>query len=574
MGLIPPMGTERDRENEPRPGVGSDRVLQELEAIFASPEFERAPVMRRLLGFLVRTTLDGQGDDLKAYSVAVDGLGRAPDFDAQTDSYPRVQIARLRKMLEAYYAATEPQDDVRFAIHPGSYRVHFEPRSQIDSQVEIEDSDRSSDAARPIISPDRRRRGLSSGAPFAMFAALLLFLTLGGFWLWTQSETRAAASAPVLEVEQIRVAGNREAAVLAKRVEAVLDIALHRSWIAQVTQSLGDGAPRRQPDYRLETQVNAGPGYSGRRLFLTLWDARAGKQLWSERVVLPEGDESILPAMRVPLAALIGPFGAIATDQRGRLKEEVTTYGCLLNADRYIRERDPALRKPVRTCVGEALAREPGNANILAVASFLEYDYSITRGNADAYARGAEYARRAVMANPYSAEALMADARAAIIAGECTRGRDISDRVVQLNPYSAENIGLMGFLLYECGDQRALQLLREARELDMELPTFYFAAEMMALIEIGRTEEAVRLADSIRRPGNGMSAQYEVIRTLANAAKGDVQAARRHWENVARDSGASSSTADDVLRPYFFTPGFRQQLVAYLNRSGVVGPSA
>ena len=75
-----------------------DRVLAEVGAVSATPEFERAPVMRRLLGFLVRITLAGNGDELKAYSVAVDGLGRDADFDSQSDSYPRVQVGRLRKM--------------------------------------------------------------------------------------------------------------------------------------------------------------------------------------------------------------------------------------------------------------------------------------------------------------------------------------------------------------------------------------------------------------------------------------------------------------------------------------------
>ena len=74
------------------------KVDAELEAIEADPAFQRAPVMRRLLRFLVTETLGGRGDKLKSYAIAVEALGREADFDPQTDSSPRVQVARLRKL--------------------------------------------------------------------------------------------------------------------------------------------------------------------------------------------------------------------------------------------------------------------------------------------------------------------------------------------------------------------------------------------------------------------------------------------------------------------------------------------
>src|SRR3546814_18027630 len=81
----------------------SFKFASELERVFSSTEFSRSPVMRRLLRFLIDQTLAGKGEQLKAYSVAVDGLGRAPDFHAKSDSYPRVQVGRLRRLLAGYY---------------------------------------------------------------------------------------------------------------------------------------------------------------------------------------------------------------------------------------------------------------------------------------------------------------------------------------------------------------------------------------------------------------------------------------------------------------------------------------
>lgn len=98
----------------------------ELERVFRSPQFSRAPVMRKLLQFLVNETLAGRGYRLKAYQIAVDALGRDENFDPQSDSYPRVQVGRLRKLLETCYDEIEHDGNYsarRFEIPKGSYHV-------------------------------------------------------------------------------------------------------------------------------------------------------------------------------------------------------------------------------------------------------------------------------------------------------------------------------------------------------------------------------------------------------------------------------------------------------------------
>ncbi|MBC2776359.1 hypothetical protein [Parasphingopyxis marina] len=103
-----------------------DDVRAELLRAFAAPQFERSPVMRRLLSFLVEKAAQGEGARLKAYTIAVDALGRPPNFDTQADSYPRVQVGRLRKLLDAYYAECGIAGDVRFHIPKGGYEMRFE----------------------------------------------------------------------------------------------------------------------------------------------------------------------------------------------------------------------------------------------------------------------------------------------------------------------------------------------------------------------------------------------------------------------------------------------------------------
>lgn len=102
--------------------------IGETKRLQALPQFARAPVMRKLLVFLVEQTLSGRGDTLKAYQIAVDALGRSESFDPQSDSYPRVQVGRLRKMLdEAYRLDAQGAEPTypRLMIQKGSYKVHL-----------------------------------------------------------------------------------------------------------------------------------------------------------------------------------------------------------------------------------------------------------------------------------------------------------------------------------------------------------------------------------------------------------------------------------------------------------------
>ncbi len=88
----------------PLPANIAFTMKEECVHIMHSPDFRRSPVMSRLLEFLVDFCVNRDSRGPKAYTVAVEGLGRNSSFDPNIDSYPRVQVGRLRKMIAAYYA--------------------------------------------------------------------------------------------------------------------------------------------------------------------------------------------------------------------------------------------------------------------------------------------------------------------------------------------------------------------------------------------------------------------------------------------------------------------------------------
>lgn len=152
-------------------------IRGELRRIFDASPFNRSPVMCRLLAFLVEQTMAGNGQRLKAYTIAVDALGREADFDAQSDSYPRVQVGRLRKLLDNFYRENGSLARLRLHIPKGAYEVGFEgpgagaPGLVDDIHYPVPDKP----ATRPF---DFKR--FAAAALLALLIGLLAWQALGG----------------------------------------------------------------------------------------------------------------------------------------------------------------------------------------------------------------------------------------------------------------------------------------------------------------------------------------------------------------------------------------------------------
>lgn len=98
----------------------------EAERVLTDVLFERAPIQSRLLRYLVTRAAKG-GEPPSQYEIAVDGLGKDPDYDVESDSYPRVQMSRLRRTLDSYYLRNQPGNGMRLFAEVGSYKLGLKP---------------------------------------------------------------------------------------------------------------------------------------------------------------------------------------------------------------------------------------------------------------------------------------------------------------------------------------------------------------------------------------------------------------------------------------------------------------
>lgn len=543
-------------ESQSHETAAPERVLRELARIVASPDFTRAPVMRRLLDFLVHATLEGR--PLKAYAVAVDGLGRPSDFDAKSDSYPRVQVGRLRRMLDSFYAREGEAEGLRFAIPAGHYRVSFStgPTNEI----------RGEEPAAPGKS--RRRTGL------ILAAIVLIVLAVALALFWAAAHRRGAEtleSAPILEFGHLSAPPAVDA--LEIDADAILIDALRRSWIARIRTddpAPGEGA-QSMPTYVLNGDI-VDDGQIVLRLRLTR--AATGELIWTGQTALPSQQGDALRDALAPLVAeLVQPYGVIATDQRTQIGEQPAPgYPCILRFDQYRRERGAALFVQARDCVSRTLNLDPGDPLALAAQSFLTLDaplYGLAHPEPHAAERSLTLARRAATADPYSAVAHITLARALRFTGDCPAAVRGAHRAVALNPDDPDLASMAGGLLMNCDDPGAEALLRRAIMLDPSPPPSFYTPLVFLALDRGDIAAARKAAEGMTPTPSANRAFYDLVLTIVAAAEGDRKQAHAIWRRIEQNAPDTARDPQATLDQWILPPRMRADAMAYLRKVGL-----
>jgi hypothetical protein len=103
----------------------AEEVRAAVERIVTSPGFRRSPQLVAFLRFVVEAVLDGKAAQIKSYTIGIEALRRAEDFDPQIDPIVRVEAGRLRRALASYYAGGDTRRSVMIEIPLGGYVPTF-----------------------------------------------------------------------------------------------------------------------------------------------------------------------------------------------------------------------------------------------------------------------------------------------------------------------------------------------------------------------------------------------------------------------------------------------------------------
>ena len=105
--------------------LSAESIRTQLAKTLQSRTFSQAPILSRLLRYLVEQAIQGNADQLKEYSLGVEVFDRAESFDPRTDTIVRVHARRLRSKLEEYYEAEGRVDPIVIEVPKGHYVAVF-----------------------------------------------------------------------------------------------------------------------------------------------------------------------------------------------------------------------------------------------------------------------------------------------------------------------------------------------------------------------------------------------------------------------------------------------------------------
>ncbi len=108
----------------------------ELSAVLSSKYFSRAPTLVQFLSYVCEKYFQGQAEQIKEYTVAVEAFGRPDTFEPKRDPIVRVDANRLRLRLVKYYRHEGRTHPIRISLPTGQYIPMFQFCDQVTAQTE------------------------------------------------------------------------------------------------------------------------------------------------------------------------------------------------------------------------------------------------------------------------------------------------------------------------------------------------------------------------------------------------------------------------------------------------------
>lgn len=508
-------------------GLDASQVLEQLQRILNSKDFDASERNRRFLRYVVEEMLAGRGDRIKAYSIATAVFERDESFDPQSDPIVRIEASRLRRSLDRYYLTAGRDDPVRITVPKGSYVPIVEQvaeKAAWDPAVPVHDAEASRES---IVVPRGR---LIAVAGIASVVALLIAVTGGlwsrGYFAQSSGPGQAVSSrhgpailvAPfdndggVRQHDELVRGFTREVVMGLTRFNDLFVFGPETSFLYGTGEDASSIAAGLDVDFVLTGGVTTTP--TDFRVTASLVDARSGQYVWSDRFA---GDLAAagIHTVRDRIAdqvvrELAQPYGVIfnekAKEIEGKPAESITSYECVLRFYQYWRSYLAELHGPVRACLEQTVAVDRGYAEAyssLAIVYIDTYRFNLGRDSLrfDPRARALELARRAVELAPDSAFSHHALHLVYWLMNEVDLSLAAGERGLQLNPNDTSLMADLGLRYGVRGRwDEGLPLLEEAFARNPGQPGQYRIAFVLKHYVDGDYEAALAQAKQLDAP--------------------------------------------------------------------------
>lgn len=570
------MTAESGSLNEP----GPDEIRAALRRVLDSPVLSASPQLSAFLSFVVEAALNGKSRQIKGYTIAVEALGRAGDFDPQTDSIVRVVAGRLRRALLQYYVEAGAAETIVIDLPRGGYIPIFSRAAvpALSSRIATPLNEAISGWGRGRFAPPGGIATMASGLATVMARTLRLGEAPG-----TNAEKPApimrcgAPSVPVVIVEPFMAIGQPAAPGLAiDQLQARFSDALARFDAITVIEA--------EPSSNGRDRAAAGESRFGGAveynkdgtitLSFRLVDAD-GIVLWSRSFEGLRGEnerEVASPAIiREVVTTVASPLGVVWAREIASTTAKDANRECQLLTIEYWRRFDPALLEPVRRCLGRMITDDPSWAPGhfgLALVCLREFLTDIVRsGEPPALDRGLEYARRAVELRPQSARAHHALFSVLFARGEIAMAFAAAERATVLNPYDTDVIADYGGRLIASGQvEKGMALLDEAFAGSLSRPIW---AEIYLAIGAYLAGDVATATRNVAMIGDNVSPQGLLARALIANVNGERDKARQAIDRLTSLNPAWRTSPRRQLGKFFPSAEMRDRVLRDLQAAGL-----
>lgn len=579
-------------------------LRQEMEYLLASETFKKSPKLSQLLAYLVGATLRGEGDTLKSYTVAVDGLGRDPDFDAQADSYPRVQVMRLRNFLASFYARYEPRNEMCIYLLPGCYRVRLAkfpiaypdivvrsgrrrlPGSVSDGEMlpnegrtTISESDPASNFGEAHFgSADSRAISPATRGPkipvWWLAALVAIILAAGGiYWFLIQNEPEARPknALPTLLVDAVHSGSDPASSQLAMEIHHALMDGYSRSWAINTIEVHG---PDHDHGILANYTVNANLSQrreNGRLLQISVTDETDDITIWSWAYSFDE-TRSAEEQLNQALAETAGSLGVIGRRELTRVKaRNPDDYVCMLAASNLLADSNVDLRPALERCMGRQFKDPRLEAVRLTSRALLIVRNAEPQNIRRAMAEAEIVAQQAIAVDPSEPSGYFAMALLKYAQNACEAGNIYAARTFELNSYNPNYLVSLANFADECSLPNAKALVanafatREVGDSSMRLAVVSLALEYDRKDILGSLGVGKLGSLALRDPS------YLLSEAAIAAYFGDVALSRSRWAAFAKLRNRPNATPEELMRGLVYSAEARQRIAALLEDRGVIG---
>lgn len=529
-------------------------IKDELDRVLGDPVFVRSPILTRLLRYLVDQSVAGV-EHLKSYTVAVEGLGRDAAFDASSDSYARVQIGRLRRALDAYYAAREGTPGPRLAFSDGSYLVHLE-----DSEDHV-----AAAAVPEVPQPELAGpRPVHAWQPVALTLACLLgAVALVLFQARQEAANWSNVDYPIVAV-QADYPGGAGNAVEANALRHRASYLLSRYPAIRVAPA---GAS--QSDYL----IRLGYRHQGNVLFsrAEIIDQRRQRVIWSapDAPTGPPGAgvagaDAALADITVRAASA---NGLIHGNERRNTRSADTPYGCWLLFGADLQRNLFAPDKASAACAEKWYRAVPTNPTAAEVYSWTLMDRAAASPTREGYDRLLTQALRIVeehqALHPEAINIFGSAIRVYSMAGNTTALRQAAARAIRLNGENPALRAYVGAMLALYGEPLSADYLHAAGTTLPDTPPWALVGQFLLAMmrdDVAAAGEAwSRMGRLAVRPH-----AYHVLSAAYLARTGRTEPARTAWRRALRRDVPNGLSSEEFLRRLPVSPAVAARLKEWL----------